>query len=146
LPLGQGLPEYAGWIWEEGDRHEAQQIDVKQASIDLLEVREQGMVVDPHDADDGEADNVCSQRRPLPCELVGQIPLGAGLGDLRTSNVIAIANTASLNASTRVLLTPQNHLEASGQHSGVGTNASRIARKKNAAEACGRFLIRYIQM
>ena len=39
------------------------------------------MVVDPHNPDDGEADDVRGQRGPLRAKLVGQVLVGAGLGD-----------------------------------------------------------------
>ncbi len=39
------------------------------------------MVVDPHDPDDGEADDVRGQRRPLRAQLVGQVAVAARLSD-----------------------------------------------------------------
>jgi hypothetical protein len=57
----QCLAEDLRGIRDEHHRHEEDQIPVEEPTVDPLDIREDGVVVEPHDSDDEEADHVRSQ-------------------------------------------------------------------------------------
>src|SRR5664279_2134278 len=65
-------------------KHEAQ-VDDEQHVISLSDMGEEPVVIDPHNADEGEADEESEIRRPLSAQLTQEIS-GIGAGDLDFQN------------------------------------------------------------
>jgi hypothetical protein len=69
----QRLAEDARRIGHEGDGGKQREVQIHEVAVDALEVAEHRVVVEPHDADDGKAHEICHVRWPLVCERVTEV-------------------------------------------------------------------------
>ncbi len=81
LASSQCLAQDPGGEGQEGDCHEEQQVQVHQPTVHTTEMTEDGVVVEPHDPDHREADDISGQRWPTPGQVVSEVAVVLRFGN-----------------------------------------------------------------